>query len=83
MAILTCFEEATFCATRANTQRIILMSTIISASEVTVRYNEHAVLDDVTLGIQEGDRIDWSANYFGETNKNTPLSALPVQTMRE
>src|ERR1019366_4808629 len=57
MAILTCFEEATFCATRANTQRIILMSTIISASEVTVRYNEHAVLDDITLGIQEGDRI--------------------------
>ena len=23
---------------------------------------------------------DWSANYFGETNKNLPLSALPVQT---
>ena len=33
------------------------MSTIISASEVTVRYNEHAVLDEVTLGIQEGDRV--------------------------
>ena len=33
------------------------MPTIISASEVTVRYNEHAILDDVTLGIQEGDRI--------------------------
>jgi ATP-binding cassette subfamily F protein uup len=33
------------------------MSTLISASEVTVRYNEHAILDDVTLGIQEGDRI--------------------------
>ena len=33
------------------------MSTIISASEVTVRYNEHAILDDVTLGIQEGDHI--------------------------
>jgi ATP-binding cassette subfamily F protein uup len=33
------------------------MPTIISASEVTVRYNEHAVLDDITLGIQEGDRI--------------------------
>ena len=26
---------------------------------------------------------EWSANYFGETNKNTPLSALPVQTARE
>src|SRR5580698_9113567 len=33
------------------------MSTIISASDVTVRYNERAVLDDITLGIQEGDRI--------------------------
>ena len=33
------------------------MSTIISASEVTVRFNEQAILDDVTLGIQEGDRI--------------------------
>ena len=33
------------------------MPTIISASDVTVRYNEHAILDDVTLGIQEGDRI--------------------------
>ena len=33
------------------------MSTIISASEVTVRYNERAILDLVTLGIQEGDRI--------------------------
>jgi ATP-binding cassette subfamily F protein uup len=33
------------------------MSTIISASEVTVRYNERAILDDITLGIQEGDRI--------------------------
>lgn len=25
---------------------------------------------------------EWSANYFGETNKNIPLSALPVQTTR-
>jgi ATP-binding cassette subfamily F protein uup len=33
------------------------MSTIISASEVTVRYNERAILDEVTLGIQAGDRI--------------------------
>ena len=33
------------------------MPTLISASEVTVRYNERAVLDDITLGIQEGDRI--------------------------
>ena len=33
------------------------MPTIISASEVTVRYNERAILDSATLGIQEGDRI--------------------------
>jgi peptide chain release factor 3 len=26
---------------------------------------------------------EWSANYFGETNRNVPLSALPVQTARE
>ncbi|HET7624195.1 MAG TPA: peptide chain release factor 3 [Verrucomicrobiae bacterium] len=26
---------------------------------------------------------EWSANYFGETNKNVSLSALPVQTTRE
>jgi ABC transport system ATP-binding/permease protein len=33
------------------------MPTIISASEVTVRYGERAILDRATLGIQEGDRI--------------------------
>jgi hypothetical protein len=59
------------------------MSTINSASDVTVRYNEHAILDDITLGVQEGDLIEWSAEYFGETNRNTPLTALPVQTARE
>jgi peptide chain release factor 3 len=26
---------------------------------------------------------EWSANYFGETNKQFPLSAVPVQTARE
>ena len=26
---------------------------------------------------------EWSANYFGETNKGFPLSALPIQTARE
>jgi len=26
---------------------------------------------------------DWSANYFGETNKAVPLSSLPVQTVRD
>ena len=33
------------------------MATIISASEVTVRYGERAMLDDTTLGIQDGDRL--------------------------
>jgi len=26
---------------------------------------------------------EWSAHYFAETNKNVPLSALPIQTARE
>jgi ATP-binding cassette subfamily F protein uup len=33
------------------------MPTLISASEVTVRYNDRAVLDAVTLGIQDGERL--------------------------
>ncbi len=33
------------------------MGTIISASDVTVRYNNRTVLDATTLGIQEGERI--------------------------
>jgi ATP-binding cassette subfamily F protein uup len=33
------------------------MATIISASKVTVRYNDRAVLNDLTLGIQEGERL--------------------------
>ena len=33
------------------------MPTLISASDVSVRYNERMVLDDITLGIQDGDRI--------------------------
>ena len=28
-------------------------------------------------------QTEWSANYFAETNKAVPLSALPVQTARE
>ena len=26
---------------------------------------------------------EWSANYFSETNRNCPLSALPAQTAKE
>jgi ATP-binding cassette subfamily F protein uup len=33
------------------------MSTIINATEVTVRYNERAILDAATLAIDEGQRI--------------------------
>jgi ATP-binding cassette subfamily F protein uup len=33
------------------------MPTIISASEITVRYGDRAVLDTATLGIQEGERL--------------------------
>ena len=33
------------------------MSTILTATELTVRYGEHAVLDRATLAIDEGDRI--------------------------
>ena len=33
------------------------MSTILSASEITVRYGERAILDATTLGIQEGERL--------------------------
>src|SRR6266542_708356 len=33
------------------------MSTIITATEVTVRYGERAMLDTATLAIDDGDRI--------------------------
>lgn len=33
------------------------MSTIIAATDIVVRYGERAILDRITLGIQEGDRI--------------------------
>ena len=33
------------------------MPTIISASEITGRYGDRAVLDSATLGIQEGERL--------------------------
>jgi ATP-binding cassette subfamily F protein uup len=33
------------------------MATIISASEITVRYGDRAILDNTTLGIQEGERL--------------------------
>ncbi len=32
------------------------MATIISASAVTVTHGERKILDDITLGIEDGDR---------------------------
>src|SRR5271156_79793 len=37
--------------------RLKNMPTIISASEITVRYGDRAILDATTLGIQEGERL--------------------------
>src|ERR1051325_8535515 len=33
------------------------MASILAATDLVVRYNEHAVLNSATLGINEGDRI--------------------------
>ena len=33
------------------------MPTILSASEVTIRYGDRMVLDSITLGVQEGERL--------------------------
>ena len=34
------------------------MPSILTATDLVVRYGERAILDSATLGIQEGDRID-------------------------
>ena len=33
------------------------MSTVIAATDIVVRHGERTILDDITLGIQEGERI--------------------------
>jgi ATP-binding cassette subfamily F protein uup len=53
------------------------MSTLISASEVSVHYGTRAVLDDITLGIQDGDRIGLvGRNGAGKTTFLRVLAGL-------
>ena len=53
------------------------MPTIISASEVTVRYGTRAVLDNVTLGIQDGDQLGLvGRNGAGKTTFLRMLAGL-------
>jgi len=53
------------------------MPTLISASEVSVHYGTHAVLDDITLGIQDGDRIGLvGRNGAGKTTFLRVLAGL-------
>src|ERR1700722_13178753 len=66
------------------------MPTIISASEITVRYNERTVLDATTLGIQDDDRIGLvGRNGSGKTTFLRILAGLQspdsgeVSTQRE
>lgn len=53
------------------------MSTLISASEVSVHYGTRAVLDGITLGIQDGDRLGLvGRNGAGKTTFLRVLAGL-------
>ena len=53
------------------------MSTIITATDVTIRYGNRAVLDSATLSIEEGDRIGLvGRNGCGKTTFLKLLAAV-------
>ena len=53
------------------------MSTLINATEVTVRYNDRAVLDAATLSVEEGQRIGLvGRNGCGKTTFLRLLAAI-------
>src|SRR5258706_9858262 len=60
------------------------MSTILTATEITVRYGERAVLDAATVGIEEGDRIGLvGRNGSGKTTFLRVLAGLQSQDSGE
>src|SRR6267154_22396 len=60
------------------------MPTIISASEITVRYGERAILDATTLGIQEGERLGLvGRNGAGKTTFLRILAGLQAPDIGE
>src|SRR5580658_8873257 len=60
------------------------MSTILSASDITVRYNERMILDAATLAIEEGQRIGLvSRNGCGKTTFLKILAGMLSPDSRE
>jgi ATPase subunit of ABC transporter with duplicated ATPase domains len=71
------FEVDTFDSNRSIEYSTLGMSTIINATEVTVRYNERAILDAATLAIDEGQRIGLvGRNGCGKTTFLRILASL-------